>query len=165
MLDDWDEFLRRHPKKLKSRLEKGIPDNLRGMAWKVLTNSDELMERNRGKYEELCTVTDVPLADTIARDIHRTFPDHVMFRGGKDSVGQTSLHQLLRAYSGAGKYMFHTPMWTNLLSTSHQYTIMKWATAKGWATYRACFCHICRRRRLFGSSNYGSGWGALIKER
>jgi hypothetical protein len=99
MLDEWDEFITKHPKKLKTRLAKGIPDNLRGMAWKVLTNSDELMERNRGKYVELCAETEVPLADTIARDIHRTFPDHIMFRGGKDSVGQTSLHQLLRAYS------------------------------------------------------------------
>lgn len=29
MLDDWDEFVKNNPKKLKTRLEKGIPDNLR----------------------------------------------------------------------------------------------------------------------------------------
>jgi len=86
-------------KKLKTRLRKGVPDAVRGRVWIKLARSDVRKHANPGKYTELTQATEVPLEDTINRDIHRTFPEQVMFRGGAASIGQVSLKRVLRAYS------------------------------------------------------------------
>lgn len=39
MMHKWDLFLKKDPKKIKTRCEKGIPARVRGQAWKLLTRS------------------------------------------------------------------------------------------------------------------------------
>ena len=104
MLGAWDRYRSDRASssdraKLKSRLRKGVPDAVRGRVWAMLAESQARKRANPGKYTELTLTEEVPLADTINRDIHRTFPDQVMFRGGASSIGQVSLKRILRAYS------------------------------------------------------------------
>jgi hypothetical protein len=92
-------YKEKYPKKLKQRIEKGVPNAVRSVVWQRLSGSADLKKQNSGHYEKLTQVEEVPMAEVISRDIHRTFPDHEMFQGGADSIGQASLSKCLRAYS------------------------------------------------------------------
>lgn len=96
MMRKWDRYSSR-TSKLRSRLYKGIPDCVRGEAWKLLCNSGKLRNTNTGKYA-LLLARPSPHSEQINRDINRTFPKHIFFqdRGG---LGQTLLFNVLKAFS------------------------------------------------------------------
>ncbi|XP_028913947.1 TBC1 domain family member 10B [Ornithorhynchus anatinus] len=99
MFCNWDKWLSRRFQKVKLRCRKGIPSSLRAKAWQLLSNSQELLEQNLGKFEELERAPGDPKwLDVIEKDLHRQFPFHEMFaaRGGH---GQQDLYRILKAYT------------------------------------------------------------------
>lgn len=99
MFNHWDKWLSRRFQKVKLRCRKGIPSSLRARAWQYLSNSQELLNKNPGKFEELEREPGDPKwLDVIEKDLHRQFPFHEMFaaRGGH---GQQDLYRILKAYT------------------------------------------------------------------
>ncbi|XP_056309699.1 TBC1 domain family member 10A-like isoform X1 [Danio aesculapii] len=99
MFRNWDKWVSRRFQKVKMRCRKGIPSSLRSKAWQLLSNSQELLESNPGKFEELEQEQGDPKwLDIIEKDLHRQFPFHEMFaaRGGH---GQQDLYRILKAYT------------------------------------------------------------------
>ncbi|XP_026064236.1 TBC1 domain family member 10A-like [Carassius auratus] len=99
MFRNWDKWVSRRFQKVKMRCRKGIPSSLRAKAWQLLSNSQELLESNPGKFDELEQEEGDPKwLDIIEKDLHRQFPFHEMFaaRGGH---GQQDLYRILKAYT------------------------------------------------------------------
>ncbi|XP_042361433.1 TBC1 domain family member 10A-like [Plectropomus leopardus] len=99
MFHHWDKWVKHRFQKVKLRCRKGIPSSLRAKAWQLLSNSQELIEANPGKFEELEREPgEAKWLDIIEKDLHRQFPFHEMFaaRGGH---GQQDLYRILKAYT------------------------------------------------------------------
>ncbi|XP_061701724.1 TBC1 domain family member 10A-like isoform X2 [Syngnathoides biaculeatus] len=99
MFNNWDKWVKHRFQKVKLRCRKGIPSSLRSKAWQLLSNSQELLDANAGKFEELEREPGEPKwLDIIEKDLHRQFPFHEMFaaRGGH---GQQDLYRILKAYT------------------------------------------------------------------
>ncbi|XP_068193385.1 TBC1 domain family member 10B [Antennarius striatus] len=99
MFHNWDKWIKHRFQKVKLRCRKGIPSSLRAKAWQMLSNSQELLEANPGKFEELEREQgEAKWLDIIEKDLHRQFPFHEMFaaRGGH---GQQDLYRILKAYT------------------------------------------------------------------
>ncbi|XP_029997022.1 TBC1 domain family member 10B isoform X2 [Sphaeramia orbicularis] len=99
MFNHWDKWIKHRFQKVKIRCRKGIPSSLRAKAWQLLSNSNELLEANPGKFEELEREQgEAKWLDIIEKDLHRQFPFHEMFaaRGGH---GQQDLYRILKAYT------------------------------------------------------------------
>uniref|UniRef100_A0A8C5E6P3 Rab-GAP TBC domain-containing protein n=1 Tax=Gouania willdenowi TaxID=441366 RepID=A0A8C5E6P3_GOUWI len=99
MFNNWDKWIKHRFQKVKLRCRKGIPSSLRGKAWQLLSNSQELLQANPGKFEELEREPgEAKWLDIIEKDLHRQFPFHEMFaaRGGH---GQQDLYRILKAYT------------------------------------------------------------------
>ncbi|XP_043091403.1 LOW QUALITY PROTEIN: TBC1 domain family member 10A-like [Puntigrus tetrazona] len=99
MFRNWDKWVSRRFQKVKMRCRKGIPSSLRAKAWQLLSNSQELLQSNPGKFDELeQDQGDPKWLDIIEKDLHRQFPFHEMFaaRGGH---GQKDLYRILKAYT------------------------------------------------------------------
>ena len=99
MLNNYDEFCKKHFAKLKKRVRKGIPDCLRGYAWQKLINVDEFYQKNLFKSLDMESVN-TELKTIIKNDIHRTFPKNTHFRTGE---GQRQLLEVLSKYSTYNK--------------------------------------------------------------
>ncbi|KAL0596844.1 TBC1 domain family member 3F [Plecturocebus cupreus] len=78
MLKEWKKY--KNSKKLAHRVYKGIPMNIRGQAWSVLLNLDDIKAKNPGKYqlmkekgkrscEHICPI-DLDVSRTLRRHIH-----------------------------------------------------------------------------------------------
>ncbi|CAK6961133.1 TBC1 domain family member 10A-like [Scomber scombrus] len=99
MFNNWDKWVKHRFQKVKLRCRKGIPSSLRSKAWQLLSNSQELLDNNIGKFEELEREPgEAKWLDIIEKDLHRQFPFHEMFaaRGGH---GQQDLFRILKAYT------------------------------------------------------------------
>ncbi|XP_034394730.1 TBC1 domain family member 10A-like [Cyclopterus lumpus] len=99
MFCNWDKWIKHRFQKVKLRCRKGIPSSLRAKAWQLLSNSQELLDANPGKFEELEREPgEAKWLDIIEKDLHRQFPFHEMFaaRGGH---GQQDLFRILKAYT------------------------------------------------------------------
>ncbi|KAM7371708.1 hypothetical protein PAMP_008920 [Pampus punctatissimus] len=99
MFNNWDKWIKHRFQKVKMRCRKGIPSSLRSKAWQLLSNSQELLDANIGKFEELEREPgEAKWLDIIEKDLHRQFPFHEMFaaRGGH---GQQDLFRILKAYT------------------------------------------------------------------
>ncbi|TMS15604.1 TBC1 domain family member 10B [Larimichthys crocea] len=99
MFHHWDKWIKHRFQKVKLRCRKGIPSSLRSKAWQLLSNSQELLEANPGKFDELEREQgEAKWLDIIEKDLHRQFPFHEMFaaRGGH---GQQDLYRILKAYT------------------------------------------------------------------
>ncbi|XP_029293633.1 TBC1 domain family member 10B isoform X2 [Cottoperca gobio] len=99
MFYNWDKWVKHRFQKVKLRCRKGIPSSLRSKAWQLLSNSQELLDANPGKFEELEREPgEAKWLDIIEKDLHRQFPFHEMFaaRGGH---GQQDLYRILKAYT------------------------------------------------------------------
>ncbi|OCT64547.1 hypothetical protein XELAEV_18045646mg [Xenopus laevis] len=99
MFSHWDKWMSRRFQKVKLRCRKGIPSSLRAKAWQLLSNSEELLRKNPGKFDEMERHPGDPKwLDVIEKDLHRQFPFHEMFaaRGGH---GQQDLYRILKAYT------------------------------------------------------------------
>ena len=93
----WRQYLGSHREHVKERCRKGIPNELRGVAWLSLTGARELRLRNLGLYESLLTSTS-PCEVDIIRDVSRTFPGHIHYCQ-RHGLGQRQLFRVLKAYS------------------------------------------------------------------
>ncbi|KAM9843774.1 TBC1 domain family member 10B [Aulostomus maculatus] len=99
MFNNWDKWVKHRFQKVKMRCRKGIPSSLRAKAWQLLSNSQELLDANKDKFEELEREPgEAKWLDIIEKDLHRQFPFHEMFaaRGGH---GQQDLYRILKAYT------------------------------------------------------------------
>lgn len=99
MFHHWDKWVKHRFQKVKMRCRKGIPSSLRAKAWQLLSNSQDLLDANPGKFEELEREPgEAKWLDIIEKDLHRQFPFHEMFaaRGGH---GQQDLYRILKAYT------------------------------------------------------------------
>ena len=84
----WQEMLLKFPEpdpKLKTRARKGIPDAIRGYAWRILihghnkTTSDKTAEYTTQFKELMEAEADQKLIISIFKDVSRTMPYHVYF--------------------------------------------------------------------------------------
>ncbi|XP_065830448.1 TBC1 domain family member 10A-like [Oscarella lobularis] len=100
MLDTWNSYMKANHKKVKERCRKGIPQSLRGIAYQHLTGSRERLVENPNLYQQLVSTDDAdcPWLESIDKDLHRTFPQHFLFRTSKGQ-GQSELRDVLKAYS------------------------------------------------------------------
>ncbi|XP_065050951.1 USP6 N-terminal-like protein isoform X1 [Rhopilema esculentum] len=98
MFENWDRY--GNSEKLKRRIYKGIPDSVRGMAWKKLLGVDVAMIERTGVYEKFKMLAREKSPDIrqIDLDVNRTYRDHIMFRE-RFSVKQQALFHILAAYS------------------------------------------------------------------
>jgi len=97
MIKKWESFSTKKSVKVISRAEKGIPDCVRGEAWKRLCWAAREMEQHKEKYAELCArkskwVTQIDL------DVNRSSRNHLQFRE-RYGKGQVALFTILKAYS------------------------------------------------------------------
>ncbi|CAN6610492.1 GTPase-activating protein GYP3 [Trichomonascus vanleenenianus] len=84
--EDEDNPVRFPPKseKLKRYVRKGVPAEWRGNAWFWFVKGHEQISSHPGLYDKLCKQThQLKNNDTelIERDLQRTFPDNIYFRG------------------------------------------------------------------------------------
>ena len=99
MLNNFNDFKKNKFHKLKKRTRKGIPDNLRGYAWQILSGVDEFYKKNL--YQQLENEpVDRAIEDIIINDIDRTFPKCQFF---KDKYGNRQ-RKLLKVLSNYSKY-------------------------------------------------------------
>ncbi|CAK7307973.1 USP6 N-terminal-like protein [Vulpes lagopus] len=98
MLKRWDHYL--PSKKLRPRVYKGVPPQVRGQVWLRLLNIHQVKARNAGKYQEMKEAALVSSRDImqIDQDVNRTFHSHTMF-WDRYGVGQRALFHVLAAYS------------------------------------------------------------------
>jgi hypothetical protein len=86
MVKEWNRYFNTWNKQcsrlLQRRVRKGIPNDFRGQVWPLLANVPLKINENPNTYKDLVWSTEIPsqeIRDTIERDIHRTFPRHVLF--------------------------------------------------------------------------------------
>ena len=100
MFSNWPSYfsVERPNEKLKRRVFKGIPDSIRGEAWKKMLCVDKF--DRTGIYEQFRTFAhrNSPDIRQIDLDVNRTYRDHIMFRD-RFSVKQQALFNVLAAYS------------------------------------------------------------------
>lgn len=92
MVADWERTIATKQDKVKRRIRKGIPDSMRAAVWPRLAGALELMKAPASSSSSPAAAKTGPGVyaryahlpskeqDTIARDIARTFPHHVLFR-------------------------------------------------------------------------------------
>ena len=101
MLSNYEEFYKKHFKKLKERVRKGIPDCIRGYAWQKIINVDEFYKKEI--YFQLNEdKTEMDIEQVIIKDIDRTFPKCTFFKE-KYGGGQRQLFKVLVNYSKFNK--------------------------------------------------------------
>lgn len=100
MFSNWSSYFSvdRSNEKLKRRVFKGIPDSIRGEAWKKMLCVDKF--DRTGIYEQFRNFAhrNSPDIRQIDLDVNRTYRDHIMFRD-RFSVKQQALFNVLAAYS------------------------------------------------------------------
>ncbi|KAM8942674.1 USP6 N-terminal-like protein [Lycaon pictus] len=98
MLKQWDRYL--PSEKLRRRVYKGVPPQVRGQMCLRLLNVNQVKARNARKYQEMKEAALVSSRDImqIDLDVNRTFRSHTMF-WDRYGVGQRALFHVLAAYS------------------------------------------------------------------
>ncbi|XP_062389936.1 growth hormone-regulated TBC protein 1-A-like isoform X2 [Sardina pilchardus] len=90
--------------KVKRYVRKGVPKEHRAQIWMAASGAQEHLEKHPGYYHSLLEDKhDAKLEETIRLDMHRTFPDNVLFKSSSDSGLQTSLYNVLLAYGHHNK--------------------------------------------------------------
>ncbi|KAI9484875.1 rab-GTPase-TBC domain-containing protein [Zychaea mexicana] len=98
LVDDFSGAAAKIPHLLTSKLSRGIPDRVRGVVWRAMSQSSAThLEAIYDKLVEEHSESS-PYERVIQRDLSRTFPQIEMFKadGGE---GQQAMGRLLRAYS------------------------------------------------------------------
>ncbi|XP_056145841.1 growth hormone-regulated TBC protein 1-A-like [Lampris incognitus] len=90
--------------KVKRYVRKGVPGEHRARVWLATSGAQEHLERNPGYYQSLLAVQhDATLERTIHTDMHRTFPDNVLFKDTTEPCLQKPLYNVLLAYGHHNK--------------------------------------------------------------
>lgn len=97
---------------MKRYVRKGIPAEWRGNAWWYFARGQDLLNRNKDRYDQLLERMEILLSsdkkkiqdlDIIERDLHRTFPDNLHFQHnsyhGDEPPLISSLRRVLVAFS------------------------------------------------------------------
>ncbi|CAO1614314.1 unnamed protein product [Sympodiomycopsis kandeliae] len=95
VMSNYQEVAQQNPRDLSRAIQAGIPEQLRGLCWQLLSASkDEEMEiiyayniRQSSSHEK-----------QIRKDLNRTFPEQEYFKDGK-GIGQENLFNVVKAYS------------------------------------------------------------------
>ncbi len=102
MLDHWDKYMLARYKKIRTRCRKGIPPAIRPRAWQHLCGAKYLSQQpaRHGTFEGyLSQPGEQKWIDDIRKDLHRNFPNHELFGGIYEHIGQSELFKVLKAYS------------------------------------------------------------------
>ncbi len=106
----WHKFLKNHdinkpgyilPKstELKDLVRNGIPPELRGKVWYSMSGIAAVRHKIPFTYYQNLTKKENPgAAAQIEKDLHRTFPNHVVYQN-KNGAGITMLRRILHAYA------------------------------------------------------------------
>lgn len=100
MLANFNDWMEKRFKKIKSRCRKGIPQSIRSRAWMHLTGA-YILKHQRPNYFQDClnNVKKHDVAkylDDIKKDLHRQFPSHEIFM---KKEGRQMLFNVLKAYA------------------------------------------------------------------
>lgn len=101
MINEWNQSgYTIIPPKLEKRIQKGIPDSVRGEVWRRLLGIPKVLIEQEGKYEEMLKYGLEHSKDIrqIDLDVNRTYRNHIMFRE-RYSTKQCMLFRILVAYS------------------------------------------------------------------
>lgn len=99
MLAKWKFYMEKRYRKVRERCRKGIPQAIRPRAWFYLCGAHMLMEKNPHDYQYYLQQETVESnLNDIRKDLHRQFPEHVMF-DSDDKPGLQQLFNVLKAYS------------------------------------------------------------------
>ncbi|CAI5456391.1 unnamed protein product [Caenorhabditis angaria] len=95
-IETWKTLEEGRPEPVSQLILNGIPDQLRGQVWQLLSKADKCQDIIDA-YTSLL-LKECPSEQVIMRDIHRTFPAHDHFKqsGGE---GQEALYKISKAYS------------------------------------------------------------------
>lgn len=47
---EWRAYLKEHPRKVQRRVRKGVPDQLRGLVWQLLSGGRDMLLQNEGAF-------------------------------------------------------------------------------------------------------------------
>ncbi|XP_056897041.1 growth hormone-regulated TBC protein 1-A-like isoform X1 [Takifugu flavidus] len=98
----WSKLLQESPHieknlTVKRYVRKGVPSEHRSRIWMAASGAQEQLESRPGYYRSLLAARhQAPLTETIHADIHRTFPDNILFKS--EASLQSSLFNVLVAY-------------------------------------------------------------------
>jgi hypothetical protein len=85
--------------RLKESLINGVPTDLRGQIWAFVSKGDQLASHfSEEAYNHLRLQSNPAKITLINKDLHRTFPDHELFKQ-RDGAGQAGLLNILTAYA------------------------------------------------------------------
>ncbi|RCI05877.1 GTPase-activating protein [Rhizopus stolonifer] len=97
VISDFERINRAEHAKLQEQLSVGIPSSLRGMLWRIFSNSEANSDLIENEYRVLLEKTSSH-EKLIRRDLSRTFPTLPYFKE-KDGEGQEMLFNVIKAYS------------------------------------------------------------------
>lgn len=86
----------RHLNELRGRVLVGVPNYVRGMVWKQLSEATLAISKNANFYSVLNSRPHAEFDEMIGNDVHRTFPNNPLF--ADDCYGQDALFRILRSY-------------------------------------------------------------------
>jgi len=99
MSNDWVATIKKEEAKVKSRIRKGIPNNMRHQIWPLLLDAKAYeKEYPTAMVRRMVVNLETRLIDEIDRDVGRTFPSHQLFRR-EGSEGQQNLRKMLLWYA------------------------------------------------------------------
>ena len=100
MFSAWDSYFvdGKVSEKLRRRIYKGIPDSIRGTAWKMMLNIEHVAKAGVYARFKRIALDNSPDIRQIDLDVNRTNRDHIMFRD-RFSIKQQALFNVLAAYS------------------------------------------------------------------
>lgn len=105
----WSKLLQGKPQveknvTVKRYVRKGVPNEHRARIWMAASGAQEQLESHTGYYQSLLAAEhDAKLKETIHTDMHRTFPDNILFKTKTESCLQKALYNVLLAYGHHNK--------------------------------------------------------------
>ncbi|XP_037832082.1 growth hormone-regulated TBC protein 1-A-like isoform X3 [Kryptolebias marmoratus] len=100
----WSKLLQDKPNveknlTVKRYVRKGVPNEHRAKIWMAASGAQEHLESKPGYYQSLLEMEhDAKLRETIHTDMHRTFPDNILFKSRAEEGLQKALYNVLLAY-------------------------------------------------------------------
>lgn len=100
----WSKLLQEKPQveknmTVKRYVRKGVPNEHRARIWMAASGAQERLESKPGYYQSLLSEQhDAKLKETINTDMHRTFPDNILFQSRAQPSLQRALFNVLLAY-------------------------------------------------------------------
>jgi len=97
VISDWSTFKSKHSEQIKDLVRRGVPSNLRGKIWKLLSNAQQKTPQTSQQYRQMLKQSS-NCEKLIQRDIARTYPENDYFKDER-GPGQEYLFNVIKAYS------------------------------------------------------------------